>query len=198
MSNEIISMSDMTIGEILNKRFIECSVRNLEVVRQERTLFLKEIGGELNKPGDSERARIVNGHRAVTGNIFRLIREAGGYSLEEMATRCMTAADELEFYEQMGFMEALEDKLFIDTVDMGFVAPIYGAWIKGRVYIDYMESDEISFEDIIEFNDAMIADIKHELSQLDEISDEAFIYLMENIKASYETINDILKPYRTY
>ena len=59
-----------------------------------------------------------------------------------------------------------------------------------------MKPDEISFRDILHFNDAVISDIDELLDLGRGIDDFEYIDSLEDIKASYEAINDILGQYR--
>jgi hypothetical protein len=98
--------------------------------------------------------------------------------------------------EQVGFLNALDDNFHGAERWRRSISRICIAFLRRRIESDYIKSDEISFSDILNFNDAVISDIDELLDLGMGIEDFEYIDSLEDIKASYETINEILGQYR--
>jgi hypothetical protein len=187
--------TEMTTGNIM-KKFIESKVEEIDEQREERIRFITEIGCNFNEFECSDEWALVDGHREIIGNTYRIIREACGVSLEYMAQRCGASTNGFEWMEKWGFLNSLDDNYYEAEFQKRFIARIYMAWLKNMIEYDYRESDEISFKDILDFNDAVISDIDELLGLAMGIEDADYIDSLESIRVSYETINDILELHR--
>jgi transcriptional regulator with XRE-family HTH domain len=189
------NLSEMKTGNIM-KDFIESTAKEIAVHREERIRFITELGRNFYDFDCSDEWALVDGHREIIGNTFRIIREACGFSLEYIAERCRLSAINFERMEKWGFLNSLDDNYHEAEIQKRFIARIYVAWLKNMIEYDYRESDEILFRDILNFNDAVILDIDELLGLAMGIEDADYIDSLESIKASYEAINDILGCYR--
>ena len=199
MSNAIVDVTKMKTVRIMKKRFIESSVKNLDSVRRKRILLTIKMGSQYSQQDASERVKLIHGHRAMIGNFYRIIRESTNFTLDSLADRCSMSAEELREYEEEGFMEEFDDKISMGMwYWIGFTLRIYVEWLKNGLVLAGNNSNEVAFEDILDFTDATITDINQELSYSNEFDDEVFIIALKEIKASYQIINEILEPYRLY
>jgi hypothetical protein len=177
------------------KQFIESTVKEIDEQREERISFIKAIGCNFNEFECSDEWALVDGHREIIGNTYRIIRDACGVSLEDMAERCRVSAIDFETMEKWGFLNSLDDNYYEAELQKRFIGRIYIAWLKNMIEYDYKKSDEISFSKILVFNDAVISDIDELLDFGRGIENFEYIDSLEDIKASYEAINNILGHY---